>query len=137
MRGWAIAIAAVLAAGCAAAGPGELYRTQDCNAATNQRDLNLCADANYAAADRALNDLYRQLMARQHDEASRLRLRDDERAWISYRDKDCARQVGPREGGGSIWPLDMATCLKDRTDARLRELKRSLDCPEGYNACPG
>ena len=58
------------------------------------------------------------------DEASRTQLRDTERTWIQFRDQECARQVGPREGGGSIWPMNMANCLEEKTAQRIRELRK-------------
>ncbi len=133
MRMMAIAVVAMLAMPL---GRPPLYPVEDCNKAETQRDLNMCARNNEAAAARALNDAYRKLQARQPDRQSKLRLRDAQRAWIAHRNRECAREVGPREGGGSIWPMDMSTCLETKTAARLRELKRRLDCAERANACP-
>jgi uncharacterized protein YecT (DUF1311 family) len=131
----ALAVVVVICAPAAIAA-GALYPKQDCNRAETQMDLNQCAEANYEAADAALNALYKRLLAQDTDAKAAASLRDAERTWISYRDKECARQVGPREGGGSIWPMDMSTCLEEKTAARIRELKQSLDCPAGPNACP-
>lgn len=136
MRSMPIGFAVLLATTCAAFAEQPLYPTQDCNKAVVQMEINMCAGANYESADRALNETYRELLAAQPDEQSRARLREAERAWIAYRDKTCASEVGPQEGGGSIWPMDMSTCLEAKTAARLRVLKRSLACPEGPNDCP-
>lgn len=119
----AAAMAVISSAACHAR-DAELYPVQDCNKAMNQMDLNQCAQANYEAADGKLNEVYRAAMNAAGDEASRTQLRNSERSWIQFRDRECARQLGPREAGGSIWPMDMATCLKDKTDARIRELSR-------------
>jgi uncharacterized protein YecT (DUF1311 family) len=111
------------------------YPTQDCNSATNQRDINQCAQANFESADRALNDVYHRVMDELPDQGAKDQLRDSERAWISFRDRECSRQVGPREGGGSIWPMNLANCLEEKTAGRIRELRHSVDCPNGPNAC--
>jgi len=139
MRNLAIVLAALLVASCDAHAShepqGPLYKVQDCSKAMVQMEINQCADANFESADHALNETYRKLMDAQPDQASKDKLRDSERSWVKFRDQECARQVGPREGGGSIWPMDMANCLETKTAERLRELHRSLDCPEGPNAC--
>jgi uncharacterized protein YecT (DUF1311 family) len=129
-----IAVAMMAVIPSAAQARDSFYPVQDCNKAVVQMDLNECTEANFEAADKALNDVYKSVMAAQTDDASREQLRQSERTWIAFRDRECARQVGPREGGGSIWPMDMALCLQDQTDKRIRELKRSLDCPNGPNA---
>ena len=100
------------------------YPTQDCNRANTQLDLDQCAQANFESADRRLNEVYRAAMDQAGDEASRAQLRDSERTWIQFRDRECARQVGPREGGGSIWPMNLANCLEEKTAQRIRELRR-------------
>jgi uncharacterized protein YecT (DUF1311 family) len=137
MRNITFVMAALLLAGCSKPSSAHepLYAVQDCNKATNQMDLNQCADANFESADRALNEVYRKLMEAQADQPAKDKLHDSERLWIKFRDGECARQVGPREGGGSIWPMDYANCLETKTAERLRELRRSLDCPDGPNAC--
>jgi uncharacterized protein YecT (DUF1311 family) len=114
---------------------GPLYTARDCTKLDTQAEMNICAGKNEAAADAALNQLYRKLMAAQSGEAAKARLRDAERAWVAYRDGECRFDVGPREEGGSIWPLAWSTCLRDKTDARLRELQHHLDCPSAL-ACP-
>jgi uncharacterized protein YecT (DUF1311 family) len=130
-----IAVAALVASGAAfAAGPA-LYKTQDCNMAVTQFDLNQCAGANADAADAALNVVYKRLLQVHPDTASVTRLKKSERAWVAYRDKACASEVGPQADGGSIWPMEMSNCLETKTAARLRELKHQLDCPEGPLAC--
>jgi len=119
------AVAVIVTISSAACGrEGALYPTQDCNRANTQFDLDQCAQANFESADRKLNEVYRAAMDAAGDDASRAQLRDSERTWIQFRDRDCARQVGPREGGGSIWPMNLANCLEEKTAQRIRELRR-------------
>ena len=135
--GWIVALAAALmmGGGGASAATAPLYPARDCTQMMTQMDLNQCAGANYGAADAALNRLCRRLMADQSDTASKQRLTEAERAWIVYRDKECAFEVGPQKGGGSIWPMEMSNCLEDVTAARLRELTKLRGCTEGVSAC--
>jgi uncharacterized protein YecT (DUF1311 family) len=114
------------AAGGALANDAPLYTTRDCSREMVQTDMNICAGANLDAADAELNRVYQQLMSQQTDQKSKNQLRDLERTWIAYRDKECAEEVGPQEGGGTIWPLEMDSCLQKKTDARIRELKSQL-----------
>jgi len=132
-----IVIAFVLSASTAALAGGELYPKQDCSKAVTQMDLDQCAGANDAAADAALNASYKKLLAQATDTKSATALKESERAWITYRDRECDREVGPREESGSIWPMEMSLCLEDKTAARLCELRRSNDLSQPPPpACP-
>jgi uncharacterized protein YecT (DUF1311 family) len=130
----AAAAALALAASPAFAKGAALYKQQDCNAFTTQTDLNICADTNAQAADAALNAAYKKLMSQQGDAASKDQLKEIERAWLAYRDKECAFEVGPREDGGSIWPMELANCEERMTAARLIELA-PLICTGGVSVC--
>jgi uncharacterized protein YecT (DUF1311 family) len=125
----------MLSEGGAGAQNAPLYPVQDCSHLTTQMELNQCAGANHEAADTALNRLYQQLMADQTDAASKQRLTQAERAWIAFRDKECAYEVGPQQEGGSIWPMEMSNCLEAVTAARLRELMKLRGCTAGVSAC--
>jgi len=130
---WA-AIFCVLATGTLAK-DAPLYPVKDCSRYTVQVEMNECANDNAQAADDALNRIYATLMAQQTDQASKDQLRDVERAWIGYRDKECAWEVGPQTDGGSIWPMEMADCVEQKTAARLRELKAMTECTAGVSVC--
>jgi uncharacterized protein YecT (DUF1311 family) len=93
----------------------------DCTNPMTQRDMNICANRDYAAADAGLNAAYRAAMARL-DDAGKLRLRDSERGWIARRDSACQAATADTVGG-SIHPLDLAGCLTEKTKARTRELQ--------------
>ena len=104
------------------------YPVRDCGQLMVQMELNECADANRQAADAALNKVYEELMAQQSDASSKEQLKGAERAWIVYRDRECAFEVGPQQSGGSIWPMEMSNCLEEKTAARLRELTKLRGC---------
>jgi len=101
---------------------------KDCD--KNQMTMNMCASHRYSAADKTLNQQYRQLMAQQ-DAVGKQRLRDAQRAWISFRDKDCLANTGLREESGSIWPLLHYSCLERHTVQRSEDLKLQACGMEG------
>src|SRR5512135_3179476 len=132
-----IAMAMTLALGAASAGAEDAapYPVRDCGQFTAQMDLNECAGTNLQTADAALNKAYQELMAQQGDAPTRSLLKDVERAWMAYRDRECAFEVGPQKDGGSIWPMEMSNCLEKLTAARIRELTRLRGCTAGGSAC--
>jgi uncharacterized protein YecT (DUF1311 family) len=135
MRLFALAMILTLGAAGAVADDAAPYPVRDCGQLIAQPDLNACAKANLEAADAALNKLYQQLMAQQGDPKSKSQLRDIERAWIAYRDRECAFEVGPQRDGGSIWPMEMSNCLEKKTAARIRELMTFRGCTSAASAC--
>jgi uncharacterized protein YecT (DUF1311 family) len=94
---------------------------KDCD--KNQLTMNMCASHRYGIADQALNQQYKLTMQAQQDAAAKQRLRDAQRAWITFRDKDCLANTGPREESGSIWPLLHYSCLERHTQHRTEDLK--------------
>ena len=104
------------------------YPVTDCGKFTTQMDLNKCAMDNLKSADKALNSTYQALMAKQDNSASKQRLKAAQRAWIAFRDRECAFEVGPQETGGTIWPTEFGGCMEEITATRIRELKQALSC---------
>jgi hypothetical protein len=86
-----------------------------------------------ADADTALNATYKALMS-QLDASNQARLRDAQRAWVAFRDKECAFRAQGSDAG-SIGPTVIAGCVAELTAARTQQLKAQLDCPEGDVAC--
>lgn len=111
------------------------YPIEDCGRFTPQMDMNKCASTNLEAANAALNKIYQQVVAQQSDGSSKEQLKNVERAWIAYRDKECAFEVGPQKDGGSIWPMEMSNCLEQMTAARIRELTKLRGCTAGVSTC--
>jgi uncharacterized protein YecT (DUF1311 family) len=130
----ALIVSMMLSAAAACAEDAAPYPVTDCGKFTVQMDLNKCAEDNLQSADTALNKVYQQLMAEQ-DAASRERLKDAERAWIAYRDRECAFETGPREAGGSMWPSLISGCLEEKTAAHIRELSAMRGCTAGVTDC--
>jgi len=84
-------------------------------------------------ADAALNANYKALSS-QLDGANQQRLRDAQRAWLAFRDKECSfRAQGG--GGGTASALARSGCIAELSQQRADALKRQLDCPEGDVTC--
>ena len=107
----------------------------DCNKASTQTDLTACAGAGAQAADAALNAIFQKLLGK-ISEAGRPRLREAERAWLAYRDKQCAFDTLASEGG-SIHPMVEAECRRGLTHAQTAHLAAQLACSEGDMSCGG
>lgn len=105
----------------------------ECALDGNQSELNACAAQRLRRADADMNRLY-QTQINKSNAASRIRLRDAQRAWIVYRDKTCLYETGPREASGSIWPMQDALCRASLTQQRSALLKSYVECTEG--GCP-
>ena len=105
----------------------------DCASAKTQFEINRCADRDFRKADAALNQVYARLKARTTDNSQK-RLVAAERAWLAYRDRECDFETEDSIGG-SIRPMELALCYREKTVARAAELRKQLDCPEGDLTC--
>jgi uncharacterized protein YecT (DUF1311 family) len=128
MRAAAIAICTILSA-VPSALAGEC-------ADQSQSGLNACAAADYEKADAALNRSYKQIVGRLKDDPATVKLlAAAEKAWIAYRDVECAF-AGSSNLGGTIYPMVVSTCLEAMTKKRTAELDAYLKCGEGDIGCP-
>jgi uncharacterized protein YecT (DUF1311 family) len=124
-----LATLALLAAGPARAA-GE-----NCADAATQGAANACAARELAAVDARLNAAYNQVIGRLKAEpAARAALLDAQRAWLRFRDAECA--FATVNGGGSVLPFLDARCQARLTGERLRQLRDYLSCGEGDLDCP-
>ncbi|RUW33469.1 MULTISPECIES: lysozyme inhibitor LprI family protein [unclassified Mesorhizobium] len=105
----------------------------DCAAAKTQAELATCTAKDAASADTALNAVYKGLSGRLAP-ADQQRLRDAQRAWIPFRDKECAFRTQPY-ADGSVYSSLVETCKAELTQARLTQLQHQLQCPEGDLSC--
>jgi len=113
-----------------------LVQADDCANATTQSEMNQCAAKDNKAADKELNDLYKQITARLKDdpEAKQLLVKA-QRAWIVFRDAECNFSASGVEGG-SVYPLIYSNCITAQTKARIEAFKTYLKCKEGDLSCP-
>ncbi len=88
----------------------------------NQQTMNACAYQRAEKADRELNALYGPL-AKGEDTDGRKKLLAAQRAWIQYRDLECAYE-GAEAEGGSLQPQLIADCRNTLTRQRIADFKR-------------
>ncbi|MGA7713164.1 MAG: lysozyme inhibitor LprI family protein [Rhizomicrobium sp.] len=92
-----------------------------------------CYAANFAAANMALGNAYEAAM--NHYGNDKNAIRDIERTWIAYKDKECAIE----NNGDATWKknedygLRHTQCEIEKTEERIRELQ-ILTC-EGASLC--
>jgi len=116
--------------------PASQASAQNCGDKATQSELNACAQTSYKAADHQLNKAYGEIVARLKDDPDgKARLLKSQRAWIVWRDDECAFATAG-SADGSIYPMLHAGCLEDLTTARVDGLKGYLSCEEGDMSCP-
>ncbi|RJT41106.1 lysozyme inhibitor LprI family protein [Mesorhizobium waimense] len=118
----------VLAAGSAAQAQEECDRSDD-----SQSMMTICAGTEYQAADAKLNAAYKDLVGRNDDKTNKL-LQTAQRAWVAFRDAECAYTTADSEGG-SIHPMEVSQCLTELTDQRIKQLTSGANCQEGDVSC--
>lgn len=118
----------VLLAGASAARAQECDRGDD-----SQQMMNICAAEDYQAADAKLNQAYQDLINSDDADDKKL-LQVAQRAWISFRDAECAHSTAA-SSGGSIHPMEDSQCLTRLTNDRIKQLAAAANCQEGDASC--
>ena len=95
-----------------------------CPEATTTVEMQACLKRRYEAADKALNGVYKQLMAKL-EPARREKLRAAQRAWVRFRDASAEFEADEAEGG-SMYPLVHMATQVVKTEHRVDELKGIL-----------
>lgn len=107
----------------------------DCKDPQTQSDMTICAGRDYQKADKSLNASYSKIRERlADDEPVRKALLEAQRAWIKFRDAECAFSTMGTEGG-SIQPMLKAMCLTELTEQRIQQLDAHANCEEGDVTC--
>jgi uncharacterized protein YecT (DUF1311 family) len=89
----------------------------------NNFEMSECISQEYAVQDKKLNDVYKKLMNQLSEERKKV-LRDAQRAWISYADKNCDFYNDPE--GGTMASLGAQECMLSSRASRARELENFL-----------
>jgi len=111
-------------------------RAADCADEPNQAAINDCAGRAYQQADDELNALYQEIKQRLGADAETAKLLvAAQRAWVPFRDAECAFAASG-VSGGTIYPTILAGCLERLTRARIADFKAYLACEEGDLSCP-
>ena len=129
--------AAIFALAGTAAADEPLYPKQNCQSVIQSASaFHQCYAANLAAANKALDTLYNELMAQSPFYVGNAdALRDVERAWIVYKDKECKYEYGDGTSGNEDYWLAHADCEIRVTEQRIVELKGRPSCTGGGSLC--
>lgn len=102
----------------------------DCADATSTPEMAACAQRELDQNDARLNDVYKRLMAPNRlDGRGRDLLREAQRAWIKFRDADCAWSADAWRGGTGESTAHLS-CLADHTGRRAEALEAELAARE-------
>lgn len=102
----------------------EIAQRVDCKNANNTVEINYCAGESYKAADRRLNDVYRQLSSTMRGE-QKSKLIETQETWIQYRDRNCSFETfGSR--GGTGYSAFLSGCLERMTKQRTADFQRFM-----------
>lgn len=119
-----IAFVSVYCAGGAAAKGA----APDCSKAETQMEMNDCSHLEYAAADKALNAVWKKVAVKIGAESAKRKklLVETQKAWIAFRDKECEFESSEFEGG-TMRPMIENSCLAGLTSARTKVLELLLE----------
>ncbi len=108
----------------------------DCAKAVSTVDLNTCAEREFDAADKALNETYKKILADlalpdTENAAGNLKWADalkvSQRAWVAFRDADCGKLIVFEAGGGTATTGAILGCMTELTQARTKSLKERYE----------
>lgn len=112
----------------------------DCENATTQMEMTYCAEQDFAEADEQLNAQYkltRDAMKNWDSETEGLNLGSaadallaSQRAWLAFRDAQCAFH-GYQARGGTMEPMLIYGCQAELSRQRTRQLKEQTDLMSG------
>lgn len=112
------------------------YAGDQCDSGATQAELNECSAQAYQMSDDELNEAYQALVGQLSNNTRSLeKLRDAQRAWIDFRDAECA-YVSSVVEGGSAQSMVRNGCLEALTASRAEALREHADCEEGDLSCP-
>lgn len=97
--------------------------TQCMDKASSTVAMSACIEDETKLQDDRLNRVYKQLLGKL-DAPQQKSLREVQRDWISFRDKNCKFHV--QASGGTMAQLEGGMCVLDMTRERAAELERIL-----------
>ncbi len=93
----------------------------NCSTATATPELKYCSQQSYAAADKQLNQVYKQVQSTLKGQQKQL-LTSGQQSWIKFRDNNCDFEVyGSR--GGTGYEIFRNGCLERLTKERTKHLQ--------------
>ncbi|AFY53498.1 hypothetical protein Riv7116_0921 [Rivularia sp. PCC 7116] len=103
----------------------KIAQISNCNNAQTTYEMRVCADRSYKAADKKLNQVYRQLKPKL-GKSQQKKLVNAQLAWIQFRDKTCKFRSS-FAAGGTLEPVLELGCLADVTEKRVKDLEGALE----------
>ena len=108
-----------------------------CGRDGNQSDINACSEYRFKQADAKMNSLHLAKLSQLGGPAQR-RLRESQRAWVTYRDAACyyesEMKLKQSESHATTGPMVLFSCLKALTKQRTETLEQYRNCTQ--NGCP-
>ena len=95
-----------------------------CGSESTTAAMRNCENLRYARAEKALDSAYAELL-KQLDETGKAKLRSAQSAWLQFRQAEVDFEADTARGG-TLAPLLKITAMANLTEARARELKKSL-----------
>ena len=102
----------------------QIAQKVNCASPQTTADMTNCADREYRAADKKLNQVYQQLQSKLTANQKQ-RITNAQLAWIKFRDASCDYERGQFEGGTMASPVGIH-CLAEMTAKRTKELEKYL-----------
>ena len=105
-------------------------KTEGCDNAKTQLEMNQCSAAEQKNAEAELNSLYKHLIARASNPAYRKKIEAAQKAWIAYRDAELEAKYPAQDKRGeygSVYPMCSANDRTDLIRERIEEIKSLLN----------
>jgi uncharacterized protein YecT (DUF1311 family) len=96
----------------------------NCSNAKTTVEMKYCSQQSYAAADKKLNQVYKQVQSTLKGEQKQL-LTSGQQAWIKFRDNNCDFEVYNNRGGTG-YEIFRNGCLEGLTQERTKHLQNYL-----------
>jgi uncharacterized protein YecT (DUF1311 family) len=123
---WSIALLAIVGTTSVLVQSGRSVMAQQLNCDRPQTNVEFkaCMGLRYEAADKRLNEVYKQLIAKLSKEEKAL-LSESQLGWIKQRDNTCEFEVYQNRGGSGFRGF-LNECLERSTKQRTAELEKYL-----------
>jgi len=102
---------------------------EKCSNLPNQNALNSCSSNVLNSSNQKINSVYTNYM-KELSPTEKLQLKEAQKAWIQYKEKDCQFQSSPVVKG-SLYPFVHNACLVEKTETRTKELQDMQECRSG------
>ncbi|MNG56827.1 hypothetical protein D3C78_185170 [compost metagenome] len=102
---------------------------ESCKNLSKQVDLNTCASSALKESNNKFNKVYVGYL-RELSPNEQTMLKNSQRLWVQFRDKDCEFESSPVKNG-SMFTYVNSVCLIEKADKRILELSNMSDCKKG------